>query len=47
MLRLTDLRLPLEHPESALRPAIVARLGLADAALLSFTFFACSFGVFP
>ncbi len=27
MLRLTELRLPLDHPEDALRPAVVARLG--------------------
>jgi hypothetical protein len=26
MLRLTELRLPLEHPADALRPAIIARL---------------------
>ena len=30
MLRITELRLPLDHPEEALRPAIVARLGLSD-----------------
>ena len=40
MLRITDLRLPLDHPEPALREAIVARLALADpAALLSHTVF--------
>jgi len=33
MLRLTELRLPLDHAEDALRPAIVARLGLRDAQL--------------
>ncbi|MFZ4410796.1 MAG: NAD(P)/FAD-dependent oxidoreductase [Paracraurococcus sp.] len=33
MIRLTELRLPLGHPEAALRPAILARLGIADAAL--------------
>ena len=37
MLRLTELRLPLDHAESALRPAILARLGLADSGLRSFT----------
>ena len=37
MLRLTELRLPLDHAESALRPAIVSRLGLADADLQSFS----------
>ena len=34
MLRITELRLPLDHPEEALRPAILARLGLSDAAQL-------------
>ena len=33
MLRLTELRLPLNHSEDALRPAIVARLGIDDADL--------------
>ena len=33
MMRLTELRLPLGHPEDALRPAILARLGIADAVL--------------
>ncbi len=37
MLRLTELRLPLDHAESALRPAVVSRLGLADADLQSFS----------
>ena len=40
MLRITELRLPLDHAEDALRPAIVARLQLADAAeLLDFHVF--------
>jgi uncharacterized FAD-dependent dehydrogenase len=39
MLRLTELRLPLDHAEGALRPAIVARLGIRDAELGSFTVF--------
>jgi hypothetical protein len=39
MLRITELRLPLDHAEDALRPAIVARLGVADADLLSFAVF--------
>jgi uncharacterized FAD-dependent dehydrogenase len=43
MLRITELRLPLDHPEAALRPAIVARLGIADAALQSFTVFKRSY----
>ena len=33
MIRLTELRLPLDHPEPALRAAILARLGVGDAAL--------------
>jgi hypothetical protein len=33
MLRITELRLPLNHPEPALRQAVLARLGIADAAL--------------
>ncbi|HEY8360047.1 MAG TPA: FAD-dependent oxidoreductase, partial [Ramlibacter sp.] len=43
MLRITELRLPLDHAEDALRPAVVARLGLADADLLSFTVFRRAF----
>ncbi len=39
MLRLTDLRLPLAHPPDALRAAILARLGVADAELKGFTVF--------
>jgi len=39
MLRLTELRLPLEHAEEALRAAVVARLGVRDDELLSFTVF--------
>ena len=39
MLRLTELRLPLDHAEGALRPAIVARLGIGDADLTRFTIF--------
>ncbi|WP_428423268.1 NAD(P)/FAD-dependent oxidoreductase [Methylibium sp.] len=39
MLRITELRLPLNHAEDALRPAVVARLGIADAELLGFTVF--------
>ncbi|MEW6690467.1 MAG: NAD(P)/FAD-dependent oxidoreductase, partial [Pseudomonadota bacterium] len=33
MLRITELRLPLNHPETALREAALARLGIAGAAL--------------
>ncbi|RYF17263.1 MAG: NAD(P)/FAD-dependent oxidoreductase [Comamonadaceae bacterium] len=39
MLRITELRLPLDHPEDALRHAVVRRLGVADADLLAFTVF--------
>ncbi len=39
MLRITELRLPLNHAEGELRPAIVGRLGIADADLLAFTVF--------
>ncbi|MGO4552092.1 NAD(P)/FAD-dependent oxidoreductase [Lysobacter sp. 2RAF19] len=37
MLRLTDLKLPLDHPEDALRKAILARLGIANDELTGFT----------
>ena len=43
MLRITELRLPLDHLEDALRPAIVARLGVADADLTAFTVFKRSY----
>jgi uncharacterized FAD-dependent dehydrogenase len=43
MLRITELRLPLDHAADALRPAIVARLGIADAALKGFTVFKRSY----
>ena len=33
MVRITELRLPLDHPPEALRPAVLAMLGLADADL--------------
>ena len=39
MLRITELRLPLNHADDELRPAVLARLGVADAALKSFTVF--------
>jgi uncharacterized protein len=39
MLRLTELRLPLDHGEAALRAAVLTRLGLADAELLGLTVF--------
>jgi uncharacterized FAD-dependent dehydrogenase len=39
MLRLTELRLPLDHPPDALRAAVLARLGLDGDALLDLTVF--------
>jgi uncharacterized FAD-dependent dehydrogenase len=39
MLRITELRLPLDHPEEALREAIVQRLGIRNAELKSYTVF--------
>lgn len=39
MLRIHELKLPLEHPEPALRQAILKRLGISDQALVSFTIF--------
>ncbi|MDP9046097.1 MAG: NAD(P)/FAD-dependent oxidoreductase [Pseudomonadota bacterium] len=43
MLRITELRLPLDHAEDALRPAIVARLGIDAADLLGFSVFKRSY----
>ena len=39
MLRITELRLPLDHADEALRPAVVRRLGIADKDLIGFTVF--------
>ena len=39
MLRITELRLPLDHAEDALRAAVVQRLGIADEDLLEMTVF--------
>ncbi|MFM9913742.1 MAG: NAD(P)/FAD-dependent oxidoreductase [Methylophilaceae bacterium] len=39
MLRITELKLPIDHAESALRPAILKRLGLTDSELLNFSIF--------
>ncbi len=39
MLRISELRLPLDHAAAELRPAVVARLGVADAELKGFTVF--------
>jgi uncharacterized FAD-dependent dehydrogenase len=43
MIRITELRLPLDHPAEDLRPAVRARLGLRDAELKDFTVFKRSF----
>src|SRR5690554_7563647 len=43
MIRLTELALPLDHPESALRAAILERLGIGDADLVDFTVFKRSY----
>jgi uncharacterized FAD-dependent dehydrogenase len=43
MLRITELRLPLNHAADALRPAIVARLGIKNAALTDFSVFKRSY----
>jgi len=39
MLRLTDIQLPLDHSDSAIRQAILARLGIGDADLIGYTIF--------
>ena len=39
MLRLTDLRLPLGHSDTALRPAIAERLGLPESRLRAYSIF--------
>ena len=43
MLRINELKLPLDHPEPALRAAILARLGIADADLIDFSVFKRSY----
>ena len=43
MLRITELKLPIDHPEEDLRPAIVQRLGIANDDLLDFTLFKRSY----
>jgi uncharacterized FAD-dependent dehydrogenase len=43
MLRLTELRLPLDHPDEALRRAIVERLRIRDTDLVAFTVFKRSY----
>ena len=39
MLRITEVRLPLDHPEAALCAALLDRLGIAPEALVAFTVF--------
>ncbi len=43
MIRITELRLPLNHAEAELRPAVLARLGLKDKQLKAFTVFKRSY----
>lgn len=43
MIRLTELSLALDHPPEALRSAILARLGISDEDLISFTVFKRSY----
>ncbi|GLK91539.1 NAD(P)/FAD-dependent oxidoreductase [Pseudomonas turukhanskensis] len=43
MLRITEFKLPIDHSDEALRPALVQRLGLADSELLDFTLFKRSY----
>jgi uncharacterized protein len=43
MIRITELRLPLNHADDALRPAVLARLGLQAAELADFTVFKRSY----
>ena len=43
MIRITELRLPLDHAEEALRPAVLKRLGLAEGELTAFTVFKRSY----
>ena len=39
MLRLNELKLPLDHPEGAIRSAIVERLGIPESNLIGYTIF--------
>ncbi|MDY0974240.1 NAD(P)/FAD-dependent oxidoreductase [Massilia sp. CFBP9012] len=43
MLRINELKLPLNHPEPALREAILARLGVPDADLVDFSVYKRSY----
>ncbi|TAN85114.1 MAG: NAD(P)/FAD-dependent oxidoreductase [Gallionella sp.] len=39
MLRLTEIKLPIDHPEGEIRAAILKRLGIGETELISFTVF--------
>src|SRR5687767_5289045 len=39
MLRLTEVKLPLDHPESAIQRAVLERLGIAPDELLGYSIF--------
>ena len=39
MLRITELKLPLDHPESAIKTAILSRLGISEGELITYTVF--------
>ncbi|MDB6141035.1 MAG: AraC family transcriptional regulator [Pseudomonas sp.] len=43
MLRITEFKLPIDHPEEALRPALLQRLGVSSDELLDFTLFKRSY----
>ncbi|WP_297835673.1 NAD(P)/FAD-dependent oxidoreductase [Pseudomonas sp.] len=43
MLRITELKLPIDHPEEDLRPALLRRLGIDSDELLDFTLFKRSY----
>jgi uncharacterized FAD-dependent dehydrogenase len=43
MLRITELKLPIDHPEEDLRPALLQRLGIDSEELLDFTLFKRSY----
>ncbi|MEB0039786.1 MULTISPECIES: NAD(P)/FAD-dependent oxidoreductase [unclassified Pseudomonas] len=43
MLRITELKLPIDHPEEDLRPALLRRLGIDSDELLNFTLFKRSY----
>jgi uncharacterized FAD-dependent dehydrogenase len=43
MLRLTDLQLPLNHPEAAIKEAVIAQLGIREDELIRYTIFRRSY----